>query len=322
MALSVVAGPRRTWLAPKTPAAPAVNRICSSTWCPRGPARAFSGARTSSRPEIGGGRRPDQRRHRPGERTSFPDPGAARRPAAGHGGRRRPRPSPDSRRRGPGQGDPCCRAGQEIAEAADTPDDQVFELAQAVAFEGQALGPPDPRQAGDPSRRQIPPGSQAWRGEIYPASDRIVVADLRAPSMKDELRLVWSPAAECGAAFADEPALEAPRMAEDAAFTGGRAREKRRLEQAHLVFMLLRLSRIADLRPTVLGFSPVRRDVGRRNVDRRAFPGGFWREKLGLAYAIGRLGRRLVRRAGCLASMPAAPPATPGLGWPRSLPAT
>jgi len=32
--------------------------------------------------------------------------------------------------------------GQEIAEAADTPDDRVFDLAQGVAFEGQALGRP------------------------------------------------------------------------------------------------------------------------------------------------------------------------------------
>ena len=32
--------------------------------------------------------------------------------------------------------------GQEIAEAADTPDDQVFELAQAAAFSGQSLGRP------------------------------------------------------------------------------------------------------------------------------------------------------------------------------------
>src|SRR5580658_11129734 len=32
--------------------------------------------------------------------------------------------------------------GQEIAEAADTPDDLVFELAQAAAFAGQPIGRP------------------------------------------------------------------------------------------------------------------------------------------------------------------------------------
>lgn len=161
--------------------------------------------------------------------------------------------------------------GQEIAEAADTPDDQVFELAQAVAFEGQALGRPI---LGKPESIATadPAGLATWRGEIY-APDRIVVSASGAVDEDELLGLTE-------AAFADEPALEAPRMAEDAAFTGGRAREKRRLEQAHLVFMLPAPG-IADS-----DYWPFRlfAEMLGGGMSSRLFQEA--REKLGLAYAI------------------------------------
>ena len=43
--------------------------------------------------------------------------------------------------------------GQEIAEAADTPDDRVFELAQARAYAGHSAGPSDPRRGGESGAR-------------------------------------------------------------------------------------------------------------------------------------------------------------------------
>ena len=63
---------------------------------------------------------------------------------------------------------------QEIAEAFDTPDDHVFEMAQTQAFAGQPLGRPilgsvESLSAAD--RATI----QAWRARLY-SPDRMVVA--------------------------------------------------------------------------------------------------------------------------------------------------
>src|SRR5580700_4929699 len=64
--------------------------------------------------------------------------------------------------------------GQEIAEAADTPDDQVFELAQGAAFADQPLGRP---LLGKPETIATadPETLEAWRAAIY-APDRLVVS--------------------------------------------------------------------------------------------------------------------------------------------------
>jgi predicted Zn-dependent peptidase len=117
---------------------------------------------------------------------------------------------------------------QEIAEAADTPDDQVFELAQAAAFAGQPLGRPI---LGAPHTLAPadPHALNAWRETLY-APDRLVVS---VAGEVDEAVLLRNAEAHFGAARA--PDAFPP---EAAAFTGGVAFERRRLEQAHLVFLL------------------------------------------------------------------------------------
>src|SRR5690606_15008941 len=63
---------------------------------------------------------------------------------------------------------------QEIAEAADTPDDLVFELAQAAAFPDQPWGRPILGE-----NRTLKPADPAaladWRASLY-APDRLVVS--------------------------------------------------------------------------------------------------------------------------------------------------
>jgi predicted Zn-dependent peptidase len=117
---------------------------------------------------------------------------------------------------------------QEIAEAADTPDDQVFELAQTAAFPGQALGRPI---LGWPdSLADADPGAmEAWRAQLY-APDRLVVSAAGAVEEDDLLARVEAlfGGATPSAALESEPA----------AFGGGTSGETRRLEQAHLVFLL------------------------------------------------------------------------------------
>lgn len=118
--------------------------------------------------------------------------------------------------------------GQEIAEAADTPDDLVFELAQQSAFNGQPLGRPilgtvqsiksaTPQTLGD------------WRAALY-APGTLVVSAAGAVDEDELLRL-----AERDFGGARGAGLEA---ATPAAFTGGTTTVAKRLEQANLVFLL------------------------------------------------------------------------------------
>ena len=118
---------------------------------------------------------------------------------------------------------------QEIAEAADTPDDQVFELAQAVAFKDQPLGRPILGSVS--SLQPAEPASLGnWRKLLY-APDRLVISVAGAVDEDELLGLVETH-------FGGVPeATEAPE-ASQASFVGGVARERRRLEQAHLVFLL------------------------------------------------------------------------------------
>ena len=120
--------------------------------------------------------------------------------------------------------------GQEIAEAADTPDDQVFELVQGAAFPGQALGRPILGSM-DSLAPAEPASLEAWRAALY-APDRLVVSVSGAVDEDEVLRLAERH-------FGGAP--RGPAAAESVAparFEGGVAIERRRLEQAHLVFLL------------------------------------------------------------------------------------
>ena len=160
--------------------------------------------------------------------------------------------------------------GQEIAEAADTPDDQVFELAQAAAFEGQPMGRPilgTPEALAPASPADI----EAWRASLY-APDRLVISVAGAVDEDELLRLAQ---AHFGAAAAPDA-----RPPEAALFTGGEAIETRRLEQAHVVFML---PAPGLLDPDHFALRLFVEILG-GGMSSRLFQEA--REKLGLAYAI------------------------------------
>jgi predicted Zn-dependent peptidase len=118
---------------------------------------------------------------------------------------------------------------QEIAEAADTPDDQVFELAQAQAFAGQSIGRPILG-----TRRSVNAATAGrlaeYRASLY-APDAIVISAAGAVDEDELLALAEQYFAAPGAA----PGLPPP---EPAVFTDGRAHAARALEQAHLVLLL------------------------------------------------------------------------------------
>ena len=160
--------------------------------------------------------------------------------------------------------------GQEIAEAADTPDDQVFELAQAAAFADQPLGRPI---LGSPASiaEADPKSLEAWRAGLY-APDRLVISAAGAVDEDELLALAQRGFGEAVARPAQAPA--------PAVFTGGPASERRRLEQAHLVVLLPAPGLLdpdhwaARLFAEVLG----------GGMSSRLFQEA--REKLGLAYAI------------------------------------
>ncbi len=125
--------------------------------------------------------------------------------------------------------------GQEIAEAADTPDDRVFELAQARAYAGHALGRPILGEVASLTPATAETLGVFHRG-LY-AADRIVVSAAGAVD-EDELLALTE------AAFGDGRAPDRPlNRPSPAAFAGGHAAETRKLEQAHLVLMLPGVSR-------------------------------------------------------------------------------
>jgi predicted Zn-dependent peptidase len=118
---------------------------------------------------------------------------------------------------------------QELAEADDAPDDKVFDLAQGEAFAGQPLGRPILGTTGSVGRA-TPAALARWREQLY-SPDRIVVSAAGAVDEDELLRRVEQ--AFEGAAPTPEPPTPAA-----AAFTGGLAREARKLEQAHFVLLL------------------------------------------------------------------------------------
>jgi predicted Zn-dependent peptidase len=117
---------------------------------------------------------------------------------------------------------------QEIAEAFDTPDDHVFEMAQTQAFKGQPLGRPILG-----SVKSLKPITRAlisdWRARLY-SPDRMVVAVSGAVDETELLALAERWFGDQTATPAGEP--EAPR------FTGGDTALSRRIEQANIVFQL------------------------------------------------------------------------------------
>jgi predicted Zn-dependent peptidase len=118
---------------------------------------------------------------------------------------------------------------QEIAEAADTPDDLVFELAQGAAFSGQALGRPilgAPASVRAATREAL----QVFRASLY-APGAIVISAAGAVDEDELLALSerW---------FSTPAEGSAPPAPPPARFIGGLAPTAKRLEQAHLVLYL------------------------------------------------------------------------------------
>jgi predicted Zn-dependent peptidase len=118
--------------------------------------------------------------------------------------------------------------GQEIAEAADTPDDLVFELAQEAAFAGQPLGRSILGTVKS-IKSATPETLGAWRAALY-APETLVVSAAGAVDEDELLKLAERDFG--GAAGASLPA------ADTAAFAGGTKTVAKRLEQANLVFLL------------------------------------------------------------------------------------
>ena len=162
---------------------------------------------------------------------------------------------------------------QEIAEAADAPDDLVFELAQTAAFEGQPLGRPilgTPKSIGTTTPQTL----SAWRASLYgPAS--LVVSAAGAVDEDELLRLAerdFGPASGEGAA---EPPGQPP-----ARFTGGQRTAAKALEQANLVLLLPAVS----VRDEAYFALRLLAEILGGGMASRLFQEA--REKRGLAYAI------------------------------------
>ncbi|MFY8144131.1 MAG: M16 family metallopeptidase [Caulobacter sp.] len=118
---------------------------------------------------------------------------------------------------------------QEIAEAADAPDDYVFDLIQRASWGDHPVGRPILGSDETVNAASVEALSD-WRGDLY-AADRLVIA---ATGAVEEAELM----AAAERAFGDLPATPGVGLAQSAAFVGGPQAEARKLEQAHLVFML------------------------------------------------------------------------------------
>jgi predicted Zn-dependent peptidase len=160
---------------------------------------------------------------------------------------------------------------QEIAEAADAPDDLVFELAQSAAFEGQPLGRPILGQVGTIGTA-TPEAMSAWRSALY-APGSLVVSAAGAVDEAEVLRLAER---DFGAAQPGPPREAAP----PARFQGGVRPTAKRLEQANLVLLLPAVG-AAD--PDYFALRLLAEILG-GGMASRLFQEA--REKRGLAYAI------------------------------------
>ena len=160
--------------------------------------------------------------------------------------------------------------GQEIAEAWDTPDDHVFEMAQTKAFAGQSLGRPilgSVASLGPADRSAV----ADWRARLY-SPDRMAVAVSGAVDESELLALTerW---------FGAEAATPAERP-RSARFVGGTAKLGRRIEQANLV---LQLPGVSATDPDLPAMRILTEILG-GGMASRLFQSA--REERGLAYAI------------------------------------
>ena len=162
--------------------------------------------------------------------------------------------------------------GQEIAEAADAPDDLVFEMAQTAAFEGQPLGRPI---LGTPDSIAVatPQTLGAWRADLYgPLS--LVVSAAGAVDEDDLLRL----AERDFAGLRDDDGK--PLAMESGRFVGGARTAAKPLEQASVVLLL---PGVGVLDPDYFPLRLLAEILG-GGMASRLFQEA--REKRGLAYAI------------------------------------
>lgn len=160
--------------------------------------------------------------------------------------------------------------GQEIAEAADAPDDLVFELAQGAAFEGQSLGRPI-LGTSESIAAASPQTLGAWRAALY-APEALVVSAAGAVDEDELLRLVERD-------FGQAP-RSGPLEAAAADFLGGMRPKAKTLEQANLVLLLPAVG-VRD--PDYFALRLLAEILG-GGMASRLFQEA--REKRGLAYAI------------------------------------
>lgn len=118
---------------------------------------------------------------------------------------------------------------QEIAEAADAPDDYVFDLIQRASWGDHPVGRPILGSDATVDAATVEALSD-WRAQLY-AADRLVIS---ATGAVNEAELM----AAAERAFGDLPATPGAAAPQPATFIGGPQAEARKLEQAHLVFML------------------------------------------------------------------------------------
>jgi predicted Zn-dependent peptidase len=161
--------------------------------------------------------------------------------------------------------------GQEIAEAADTPDDLVFELAQGAAFEGHSLGRPI---LGTPaSIGTADPGTLShWRSAVY-APETLVVSAAGAVEPEALMRLVER---DFGGMTPGAP-VEASGTPD---FAGGLKPVAKTLEQANVVLLL---PAVGACDPDYFALRLLAEILG-GGMASRLFQEA--REKRGLAYAI------------------------------------
>ncbi|RAK56765.1 M16 family metallopeptidase [Phenylobacterium deserti] len=160
--------------------------------------------------------------------------------------------------------------GQEIAEAADAPDDLVFELAQEVAFAAHPLGRPI-LGTNESIGRATPDTLGAWRSAIYGAQS-LVVSAAGAVEEGELLRLAERDFGAANGQMLPEP--------EAAAFTGGERAVAKRLEQANVVLLL---PAVGAMHPDYFALRLLAEILG-GGMASRLFQEA--RERRGLAYAI------------------------------------